>query len=67
MEILKIYFRMADGRMERRDAKLEMLERVDDISAMIYLMDECRMLNITARTMMGENVVKIRNAIEVSE
>lgn len=64
VEILKIYFRMANGRMERRDAKLEMLERVDDISAMIYLMDECRMLNITARTMMGENVVKIRNAIE---
>lgn len=66
VEILKIYFRMANGRMERRDAKLEMLERVDDIMAMIYLMDECRMLNVTARTMMGENVVRIRNAIEKS-
>lgn len=63
-EMLKIYFRLANGRMEKRDAKLEMLERTDDIAAMIYLMDECQMLNITARTMMGENVVKIRKAIE---
>lgn len=63
-EILKIYFRLANGRMEKRDAKLEMLERTDDLAAMIYLMDEAQMLNVTARTTMGENVVKIRNAIE---
>lgn len=63
-ELLKIYFRFANGRMEKRDAKLEMLERVDDLAAMIYLMDECQMLNITARTALGENVVKIRNTIE---
>lgn len=66
VEMLKIYFRFANGRMEKQDAKLEMLERVDDISAMIYLMDECQMLNVTARTMMGENVVKIRKSIEES-
>lgn len=63
-EMLKIYFRMANGRMEKRDAKLEMMERTDDIAAMIYLMDEAQMLNVTVRTVMGENVVKIRKAIE---
>lgn len=63
-EMLKIYFRMANGRMEKRDAKLEMLERTDDIAAMIYMMDEAQMLNVTVRTAMGENVVKIRRAIE---
>lgn len=63
-EMLKIYFRMANGGMEKRDAKLEMLERTDDLMAMIYLMDEAQMLNATVRTTMGENVVKIRNAIE---
>ena len=55
---------MANGRMEKRDAKLEMLERADDIAAMIYMMDEAQMLNVTVRTAMGENVVKIRRAIE---
>lgn len=65
-EMLKIYFRMANGRMEKRDAKLEMMERTDDIAAMIYLMDEAQMLNVSARTAMGENVVKIRRAIEES-
>lgn len=62
-ELLKIYFRFANGEMERKDAKLEMLERVDDLSAMLYLMDESKMLEITARTRLGENVVNIRNAI----
>ena len=66
-ELLKIYFRFANGRMEKRDAKIEMLEGVDDLSAMIYLMDEAGMLNLTARTRMGENVVSIRNAIEEIE
>lgn len=64
VELNKIYFRFANGRMEKRDAKAEMLERTDDISAMIYMMDECGMLNITARTRLGENVVDIRRRIE---
>lgn len=64
VEMLKIYFRFANGRMEKRDAKLEMLERTDDIAAMIYMMDEAGMLNITARTRLGENVVEIRREIE---
>ncbi len=62
-ELLKIYFRFANGEMERRDAKMEMLERVDDLSAMLYLLDESKMLDITARTRLGENIVNIRNAI----
>lgn len=62
--MLKAYFRMANGRMEKLDAKEVMLEKIDEISAMIYLLDEAQLLNITARTAMGENIVKIRNSIE---
>ena len=63
-EMVKIYFRFANGKMEKRDAKLEMLERTDDLMAMIYMMDESGMLDITARTKIGENVVAIRKEIE---
>ena len=65
-EMIKIYFRFANGRMEKRDAKIEMLERTDDLMAMIYMMDECGMLDVTARTRLGENVVEIRREIEES-
>lgn len=64
IEMTKIYFRFANGRMTKRDTKLEMLERVDDLMAMIYMMDECSMLNITVRTRLGENTVEIRKQIE---
>ena len=63
-EMLKIYFRFANGRMEKRDAKLEILERTDDLMAMIYMMDESGMLDITARTRLGENVIAIRKEVE---
>lgn len=63
-EMVKIYFRFANGRMERRDARIEMLERTDDLAAMIYMMDESGMLDITARTRLGENLVTIRREIE---
>lgn len=64
IELTKIYFRFANGRMEQKDAKLEMLSRVDDLGAMIYMMDEAGMLDITARTRLGENVCGIRQEIE---
>lgn len=63
-EMVKIYFRFANGRMEKRDAKLEMLERTDDLMAMVHVMDESGMLDITARTKLGENVIVIRKEIE---
>lgn len=63
-ELVKIYYRFANGRMEKKDARFEMLERIDDLAAMIYMMDECGMLDITARARLGENVVCIRQEIE---
>lgn len=63
-EMVKIYFRMANGRMEKRDAKLELLRRADDVAGTIYMLDEGGLLSITARARMGENVVRIRSAVE---
>ncbi len=65
-ELVKIYFRFANGRMEKRDARLEMLERTDDLTAMVYMMDEAGMLNVTARTRLGEDVLNIRKEIEAN-
>ncbi len=64
VELVKIYHRMANGRMERHDAKLEMLERTDDLAAMLTVIDENNFIPMTARTRMGENIVKIRLEIE---
>lgn len=64
VELVKIYHRMANGRMEKRDAKLEMLERTDDLAAMLTVIDENNFIPMTARTRMGENIVKIRLEIE---
>lgn len=64
LEMVKIYYRMANGRMEKRDAKLELLRRADDVMAMIHMLDEGGLLSITARARMGENIVKIRDAVE---
>ena len=63
-EMVKIYFRLANGRMEKRDAKLELLRRTDDVAATIYMLDEGGLLSITARARMAENIVKIRDAVE---
>ncbi len=63
-EMVKIYYRMSNGRMEKRDAKLELLKRTDDVVATIHMLDEGGLLSITARARMGENIVKIRGAVE---
>ena len=63
-EMMKIYFRFANGRMEKRDARLEILERTDDLAAMIYMMDESGMLTLNARTRLGENIMEIRKEVE---
>lgn len=64
LDLEKLYYRLANDRMEKRDVKLEMLERTDDLMALMIVMDEGSILNLTSRTRMGECIVKIRNEVE---
>ena len=64
IDIQKLYFRMANGHLEKSVAKLRMLEKVDDLIAMIRLIDEGGFLSLTARTRLGENVINIQKEIE---
>ena len=64
IDIQKLYFRMANGHLEKSVDKLRMLEKVDDLIAMIRLIDEGGFLSLTARTRLGENVINIQKEIE---
>lgn len=64
MDMMKIYQEMANGRIEKADAKREMLRRVDDLEAMLVFMDAGGMLNATARARLGGNIIEIAHKIE---
>lgn len=64
IELVKIYHRMANGHLDKVDAKREMLSRVDDIAAVIVFMDAGQILELKARTRLGENLLEVRHQIE---
>ena len=55
---------MANGDIDKVDARQNMLCRVDDIAAVITFMDAGRILDLKARVRLGENVMDIRHQIE---
>ena len=63
-EMTKIYYQMANGRIEKRDAKVEILKETDNFAGILHMIDEAGILDITARMRMGQNVVKIQEAVE---
>ncbi len=64
IELVKFYHRMANGDIDKVDARQNMLCRVDDIAAVITFMDAGRILDLKARVRLGENVMDIRHQIE---
>lgn len=64
IELVKLYYRMANGHLDKADAKREMLSRADDIAAVIVFMDAGRILEFKARTRLGENILEVRHQIE---
>ena len=66
VEMTKIYYQMANGRMEKRDAKNGILRETDNFVAIIHMLDESGILDLAARMRMGQNVVKIQEAVEVA-
>ena len=64
VDLQKTYFRFANGRLDKETAKNRMLGCTDDLTAIIRLIDEGRLINATARTRLGGNVVEITKEIE---
>lgn len=64
VEMTRIYYQMANGRMEKRDAKIRILEETDNFAGILHVLDEAGLFDITARMRMGQNVVKIQEAVE---
>ena len=64
VEMIELYYHMANGHIEKRDAKQGMLEATDKFAAILHLMDEGGQLTITARMRMGQSLVKIIESIE---
>jgi hypothetical protein len=62
-EMMKQYYQMANGRIEKRDAKANILMETDNFVAILHMLDEGGLLDLTARLRMGQNVVKIRKAV----
>lgn len=60
----KVYFRMANGRMPVALAREEMLGQVDDITALLAIIDENQMFDLVTRTRIGETLVDIKTIIK---
>lgn len=63
-DLFKIYFRVANGRIEKEAGKMALLERADDLTALVALTDEIELFDAVTRTRFGEYLVDIKLAIE---
>lgn len=63
-DLFKIYFRVANGRVNKSVAKRQLLERVDDLTALVALIDEMELFDVITRTRFGEYLVDMRVVIE---
>lgn len=64
MDFTKVYFRMANGRMNRVEAREKMLGYMDDMAAYLTIVDEANLFDLVTRTRMGEILVDIRMTIK---
>ena len=63
-DLFKMYFRVANGQMSKPEGGARMLEKVDDLTALVALSDEIELFDVVTRTRFGEYLVDIRAAIE---
>ena len=64
VELVKFYHRFANGDMAMTEARLEMLRRTDDLSAVMVFLEAGQMLETAARTNLGKNILEVRHQIE---
>lgn len=63
MNLNKIYFRMANGHLSRATARDEMLCQIDDITALLAIIDENALFDLVTRTRIGETLVDLKTII----
>ena len=64
VRMVEVYFRMANGRMLVDVAREEMLGQVDDMTALLAIVDESQLFDLVTRTCVGETLVDIKVAIK---
>ena len=64
IKLVEIYFQMSNGRMAVSLSRKEMLAQVDNMTALLVIIDENQLFDLTTRTRIGEILVDIRMTIE---
>ena len=64
VKMVEVYFRMANGRIAVEHAREEMLGCVDDMTALLAIMDENQLFDLVTRTRIGETLIDIKLAIK---
>lgn len=62
-ELYKIYFKMGNGRIERFEALQKMQVQMDDIAAILAIVDENKLFDLATRVRVGETLVDLKNTI----
>ena len=64
IRLIEIYFQMANGRISVATAREVMLKQVDNMTALIVIIDENQLIDLTTRTRIGEILVDIKLTIK---
>lgn len=64
IRLVEVYFQMANGRMQIAKAREEMLKQVDNMMALIVIIDENQLFDVITRARIGEVLVEIKLAIK---
>jgi hypothetical protein len=62
-EMYKIYFKMGNGRIEKNVALEVMLLQMDNVAAMLAIMDENKLFDLVTRVRIGETLVDLKNTV----
>lgn len=64
IRLIEIYFQMANGRVSVNSAREEMLKQVDNMTALVVIIDENQLIDLITRTRIGEILVDIKQTIK---
>ena len=64
IELVEMYFQVANGRISVNTAQEEMLRQIDNMTALIAIIDENQLMDLITRTRIGETLVDIRLTIK---
>ena len=64
IKLVEIYFQMANGRMPVQEAHEALLRQIDNMTALIVIIDENQLIDLTTRTRIGEILVDIKLTIK---